>query len=614
MGRSGGVWGMAQQRTVLAARRIGSWSLVGGIAGAIIAPLLAASPAAWGQGELDVWAVADGLALEVDASGFSVPTAIATVPDPGDEPGDPIYYVAELRGSIKAVTADRSVVELTTVPTLDPPVDDLQGTSQSGLAGLCVAADAGLVFGTFAYPDEGGVLRNDVVRLDTGEELSTEVVDERRFTEVLAEFQSSAAHQIGGCFVDGERLFVGVGDGGNSTVARDPEFLLGKMLCFTLDGDPCAENAWAGDGGAAAYVYATGLRNPFGVEVVDGVVYTAENGIDIDRFLRVDAGADHMWDGSDESIATGADLVLDPSVSPVQLDHLASGHPLLRDMGRDTFVFSVFNVEPATGIMALAFDGDRGRPTGVPRYLLQYVGEAPQHVIAAGVGPDSIYTAGAFPGPDGTSDILRLYVNDQSPHPVEIPLDWGEIDDARLSLLSEGGCISCHSWLGQGGGIGPALDPFALDWRLRERLNTPEYEQRVLQLNADAGPGDEQRVAAREAVLAEEGHARTREWLEHFLQDPQFDNPDVQMPNPGLTEEEALAIRDTLVPAHRAGGGDGLFASTIDLVRNNRRAAAVGFLMGGASAAVVVAAIFVVGRARRRRNDGRGDGGAPAAA
>jgi hypothetical protein len=597
---------MAQLRTAFAGRRVGAWLLVGGAVGAVVAPLLAAAPAAWGQGELDEWAVADGLALEVDASGFSVPTAIATVPDPGDDPGDPVYFVAELRGSIKAVTVDRSVVELTTVPTLEPPVDDLQGTSQSGLAGLCVAPEAGLVFGTFAYPDDGGVLRNDVVRLDTGEGLSTEVADERRFTEIFAEFQSSASHQIGGCFVDGERLFVGVGDGGNSTVARDPQFLLGKMLCFTLDGDPCPDNAWAGDGGAAAYVYATGLRNPFGVEVVDDVVYAADNGIDIDRFLRVDAGADHLWDGSDESIATGADLVLDPAVSPVQLDHLAAGHPLLRDTGRDTFVFSVFNAEPATGIMALAFDGDRRRPTGVPRYLLQYVGEGTQRVIPAAVAPDGIYTAGAFPGPDGTSDILRLHVDDANPHPVEIRLDWGEIDDARLNLLSESGCISCHSWLGQGGGIGPALDPFALDWRLRERLNTPEYEQRVLQLNADAGPGDEQRVAAREAVLAEEGHARTRAWLEHFLLDPQFDNPDVQMPNPGLTEEEALAVRDTLVPARRAGQ-ENFVARTYGFLMNNRRAAAVGFLMGGASAAAVLGAVSAIGRARSRK--GRGKGG-----
>jgi hypothetical protein len=569
---------MARLRTMPAVRRIGVWLLTGGIAGAVIAPLLASAPA-WGQGELEDWAVADGLALEVDASGFSVPTAIATVPDPGDDPGDPVYFVAELRGSIKAVTVDRSVVELTTVPTLEPPVDDLQGTSQSGLAGLCVAPDAGLVFGTFAYPDRGGVLRNDVVRLDTGEELSTDVVEERRFTEVFAEFQSSAAHQIGGCFVDGDRLFVGVGDGGNATVARDPQFLLGKMLCFTLEGDRCPDNAWAAEGGAAAYVYATGLRNPFGVEVVDGVVYAAENGIDIDRFLRVDAGADHLWDGSDESIATGADLVLDPAVSPVQLGHLAAGHPLLRQTGRDTFIFSVFNVEPATGIMALAYDSDRGRPAGVPRYLLQYVGDGSQRVIAAGVGPDGIYTAGAFPGPDGTSDILRLHVDDENAHPVEIPLDWGEIDDARLSLLSESGCISCHAWLGQGGGIGPALDPFAVDWRLRERLNTPAYEQRVLELNAAAGPGDAERVAAREAVMAEQGHARTRIWLEHFLQDPQFDNPDVQMPNPGLTREEALAIRDTLVPAQRAGQ-QGFLARTYTFVMNNRRAVAYGFVLG----------------------------------
>ena len=57
------------------------------------------------------WILEPGYSAEVDTQGYSLPTAIAFVPSPGDRPEDPLYYVTELRGSIKVVTNDRKVHE-----------------------------------------------------------------------------------------------------------------------------------------------------------------------------------------------------------------------------------------------------------------------------------------------------------------------------------------------------------------------------------------------------------------------------------------------------------------------------------------------------------------------
>jgi hypothetical protein len=585
------------------------WAIVGGLVGALAAAMLGNPTRASADPELDGWAVAAGHGLAVDASGFSLPTAIAVVPSPGPQPDDPAYFVAELRGAIKVVANDRTVTELANVPTVEPAEDDLRGESQSGLAGLCLAPEEGLVFGTFAYPDAGGVLRNDVIRVDTGAGLSAEAIDETRFSEVFADFQSAGAHQIGGCHVEDGRLYIGLGDGGNPAAARDVAALLGKVLCLDLDGGPCEDNPFAGEGGAAAYVLAKGFRNPFGVHVVDGDVFVAENGIGMDRLLRVAVGIDHLWDGTDQSIATGADVVLRPAVSPVQLDHVAAGHEVLGELWGDHFVFSVFHENPWTGVMAVAYDHERARPRGVPRYLVQHVGDNPQHVIAAAVGTDGIYFAGSFPGPDGTSDVLRLRPDPDAPHPTTIEVDWGQPTDERARLLTAHSCVSCHDIGGGavGGGIAPSLDRFGVRHRLRPRLMSAEYEEHLQAMNEAAGPDEADRVAAREAVLAAtDDQERTRVWIEHFLLDPQFDNPAVQMPNPGVTPEEASQLSAVLVPDR---GPETIFGRALEFALNNPRAVFLGFLMGTAStfAAGVLLTGVVWLRRRRRRGSAPAD-------
>src|SRR5690606_3236392 len=91
-----------------------------------------------------------------------------------------------------------------------------------------------------------------------------------------------------------------------------------------LDGLPCRERPFEGEG-PAAYVYAMGFRNPFGLAWQAGQLHAIENGINLDRFLPVTAGADHLSDGNDESIASLATILFPNAFAPVQLGYASAG-------------------------------------------------------------------------------------------------------------------------------------------------------------------------------------------------------------------------------------------------------------------------------------------------
>src|SRR5690606_40277174 len=94
-------------------------------------------------------AVAPGYRLDVDSVGYDLPTAIAMIPEPFAGETAPLYFVAELQGTIKIVTRDRNVHDFARVPTWGLQGHDLDGNSQQGLAGLCLAPEHGYLFATF---------------------------------------------------------------------------------------------------------------------------------------------------------------------------------------------------------------------------------------------------------------------------------------------------------------------------------------------------------------------------------------------------------------------------------------------------------------------------------
>lgn len=566
----------------------------------LLATTALAAPAATAD-PLKEFAVARGYALEVHATGFFLPTAIEFLPDAGNDPDDPYYFVSELQGRINVVSRDGTVTEFAMVPTFGEQDTGLSGSSQQGLAGVCVAAEERLLFATYTQPDEGDVIRNHIVRFRISEEDGRLVgVDPTQIAPVLADFQSAPAHQVGDCVIVDGLLYVGVGDGGSPGSATDPDVLLGKFLCMDLEGQPCPDPPF-GEGGPAAYVYAKGFRNPFATAFDGQRLVVAGNGVDLDRFLPVTKGLDHLWDGHDFSLAALSELLFPQPFSPVQLAFVPAGASFMEPGWAGHYVAAGFGSDEVPAGLAMFGgrppEGDAAVP---PRYLIQFVGEPnAQHMAGVGIGDDGLYVTPMVPLGEQGSVVLRLRYDPSAAHPVVTNASSGLRRGADLNVLNELGCTGCHEIRGEGGGIGPVLDQFGFHYRITERLNSRPYEDRLREMIADPNDPFPHMDAAREAVLAASGRQRLHVWLVNMLLEPRFDDPDRQMPNLGLTTAQATAARDELfrvLDVHADGGGR--WEEYWAAVQRNWRP----LIAGGAAGIVAVLAILgLVGLARRSR-------------
>lgn len=572
------------------------------IALSLSAALAQAAPAdAEALGEI---AVAGGYSLEVHASGLFLPTAIEFLPDPGPDPGDPYYFVGELQGRIDIVTRDGTVSEFATVPTYGMQDTGLDGASQQGLAGLCVAPSGQYLFATFTDPDAGGIIRNHIVRFTvTPTEDGLRGTDPTPVAGVLAEFQSAPAHQIGDCVIEGDLLYVGVGDGGSARNATVPATLLGKVLCMTLAGDPCPDPPYGTDG-PAAYVYAKGFRNPFALGFDGTRLVAAENGIDLDRFLAIQRGADHLWDGRDSSLTAAAELVFPEPFSPVQLAYVPAGAPYMAPGWSGHYLAAGFgSVNVPAGVAFFGGAGEGDKLTTPPMYLVQSTA-APnaQHFAGVAVGDDGVYVTPMVPLDGLEGVVLRVRYDPDQAHAVVAKATPGLSRNAGISVLEELGCTGCHEIAGQGGGIGPVLTQFDFNYGITERLNSAQYEQDLRAMMADPDDPYAYMNDARAQVLAASGRQRTSVWLVNMIQEPRFDDPERLMPKLGLTAEQARLARDELfqVLSVNVHGDTGL-ARYLSILRSNWRPLAVGAVGGALLVLVIVLVARLAWRGRRRR-------------
>ena len=552
-----------------------------------------AAGAAPEAGPLDSLGTAPGYALEVHARGLALPTALAFVPEPAPGPDAPFYFVAELRGNVNVVTRAGDVHLFAAVPTYGQQDESLDGASQQGLAGLCLAPEHGYLFATFTDPDDDGIIRNRIARFESQPvTYGLAAVGSRELLPLLAEFQSAPAHQVGDCVVVGDRLYVGVGDGGAPSRAGDRDVLLGKVLCMDLDGRPCPEPPF-GETGPAAYVHAKGFRNPFALAHDGERLVVAENGVDIDRFLPVDRGVDHLWAGSDDGLAAHAELVFPESFSPVQLVYVPAGAGFMEPGWQGHYVAAGFgSAAVPAGVAVFGGAAAPGVAATVPRYLVQHLGElGEQHFAGVAIGPDGLYVTPMLPVGDLGGVVLRVRYDPTRDHPLTAKTSPGLTQRVRVPMLSELGCTGCHEVAGAGGGIGPVLDQFGFNYRITEHLNSRPYEDRLRAMMADPNDPFAHLNQARAEVLSASGRRRTHAWLYHMLLEPRFDDPTRQMPNLGLTEEQARAARDELFRVLRVNVGAGsALRGAWELFLRNWRELAVGAVAGAALVLAVQAA------------------------
>lgn len=501
------------------------------------------------------WTVTPGLIIERDASGFTLPTSITFVPRPGPGPRDPLYFVTELRGTVKVVTNDRSVHTFSDgLPVAEPSADFPSAQAETGLAGLCLEPERGYVFVTFTYRDSLGGLHNNIARFQSSPHtFSVRPTGVTSYPEMFAAFPAAVSHQIGPCQVRGDELFVSVGDAELPFESQNRRSPLGKVLRMTLDAAPYPGNPFArvDTAGAGPYIWALGFRNPFGLELVDKRVFVADNGPTIDRFLEARAGGNYLWDGTDWSIGTNADVVLAPGPSPVQVQYYGGGS-LLPQQFQGSFLVATSGVpwQPgpgvrgARGIIAIPYDTGASRAAGPPRSLVRFEGSGTQSVTGVALGPDGLYFVPLFPIAGDTTPILRVrYARDPSGY------RWASVLSTPnpVSLFHDKGCLGCHSLEGRGGRVGPPLDGDSLVRRVRGRLEARDYGAILDTLNARTDSAYRATRAWRDDVLRGGEMDRVRKWVTYRILDPRFDSPDAQMPNLGLNAQEASLIANHLL-------------------------------------------------------------------
>ena len=357
------------------------------------------------------WVPAAGFAVEVVAGGFQLPTNIAFVPNPGPNPTDPFFYVTELYGTVKVVLRNGSVSNFATGLINFNPTGAFPGSGEQGSTGLCVDPATGHVFVATLWEHAGGPHYPRVIRFasaDGGRTASTSTV----ILDFVGEPQGQS-HQISNLTIgpDG-KLYVHNGDGFDTSTALNLDSYRGKILRSNLDGSAPTDNPFydAANGiNARDYVYAYGLRNPFGgAWRADGVHYQVENGPSVDRLAKVSPGQNFGWNGTDASMSIGAAYVWNPSHAPVNAAFGGGGFPADRmDRLYVTESGPTYAAGPqARGKRVVEFQLDAaGAVTAGPATVVEYNGTGRATAVALASGPDGLYFSELYKDQDAATPV-----------------------------------------------------------------------------------------------------------------------------------------------------------------------------------------------------------------
>ncbi|MBI5851860.1 MAG: PQQ-dependent sugar dehydrogenase [Planctomycetes bacterium] len=392
------------------------------------------------------WVVREvGWVVDVVASNLRLPVNLAFVPVPGAQPGDPKFYVSELYGTIRTVTNDGTVVTYATGLLNYTPNGAFPGAGEQGLTGIAVDPQSGDVFAAMLQFN-AAIAANDprIVRFhstDGGRTASSQ----QTILAMPGESQGQS-HQISRLEIVNGELFCHMGDGFVTATARSLTSFRGKILRLNLDGSPVVQNPFF-DGGARDardYVYAYGVRNPFGGawRAADGFRYVVENGPSVDRFARIVMGRDYLWNGTDASMASFALYTWNPARGPVNLAFVQpqtfggsgfpagkQGHAFVTESG-PTYAFG----RQANGkhITEFVLDAAGNRVSG-PTPFVDYVGDGYATAVGLAAGPDGLYFTELYrdrntAGPTTAgARVLRIRYGDPSDCNRNGEADWCEI-------------------------------------------------------------------------------------------------------------------------------------------------------------------------------------------
>ena len=370
----------------------------------------------------------EGFAVETVAGGFQLPVNIAFVPNAGPNPSDPFFYVTELYGTIKVVARDRTLSVYASGLLNFNPTGAFPGSGEQGLSGIAVDPLNGDVYAAMLYAAANPANHYPkLVRftsLDGGKTAATQTT----ILDMSGESQGQS-HQVSNLTITTDRkLICHMGDGFTTATALNLSSFRGKILRLELSGAPVTSNPFydAGNGiSATDYVYAYGVRNPFGGawRASDDRHYVVENGPSVDRFAQIQPGRNFGWTGSDSSMQTFALYNWVPSSGPVNLVFIqpqtfgGSGFPASK-MGHAFVTESgatYGNGQQSIGKRVTEWILDaNGALIAGPIPFLQYAGVSRATACALEAGPDGLYMtelyndSGSNPIAAGAR-VLRIY-------------------------------------------------------------------------------------------------------------------------------------------------------------------------------------------------------------
>ena len=403
-----------------------------------------------------------GFVIEEVGSDYRLPVNIAFVPDPGPNPDDPLYFVTELYGSIQVVTRDGTKHEFATGLLDYNPQGPISGSGEQGLTGITVQRDetdpeiyhlyVGMLWDNGSPP--GGASHYPKVERITSAPGGLSMDVRTVLLNMQPETQGQS-HQISNISIgpDG-RLYVHNGDGFDASTALDLDQYRGKILRMNLDGTAPADNPFYDDSNgitARDYVWAYGLRNPFGGawRASDGAHYEVENGPSVDRFAKVGRGDNLGWDGSNASMQIGALYNWSPATAPVNIAFVQpetfAGSQFPASMQDHAFVsesgptYASGSQSNGKRITEFTLDAN-GDVVNGPDTLVEYVGTGRSSVVALAAGPDGLYFSSLYEdsGDSGpTASGARIYrVRYVNPLQGDYDID-GDVDQDDYTVWRE---------------------------------------------------------------------------------------------------------------------------------------------------------------------------------
>ena len=383
-------------------------------------------------------------------SGLRLVVNIAFVPENlrGHNPGDPLLYLTELYGKVRVVTNDYTVHTYASNLLNYNPAGPFPGPGEQGLSGLVVDPASGDVLVSMLYDDNpSDSVANRFPKVTRLHSTNGGLTAATR-TDILKMpgEQQGQSHQVSNLSIgpDG-KLYVHNGDGlGTPATALNLNSYRGKVLRMNLSGSAPSDNPFynSSDGiSAKDYVFAYGLRNPFGGawRASDKSHYEVENGPGTDRLAKVRRGVSYGWTGSDSTMATNAIYNWRPAAGPVNIAFIqtstfgGSGFPT--SMLDHAFV-SESGPTYATGPQAkgkrisefvIGNSTTNGNLVSGPRNLVHYTGNGKGTAVALAAGPGGLYfsdfyvddpTGGYDPTAAGSSLLRIVYTGSAAAAPA----------------------------------------------------------------------------------------------------------------------------------------------------------------------------------------------------